>query len=377
MVLDDIRNTDPTEYSETLRKRWGGLLSYRYIGRQFSSMNNVERRHRHAAPRHAQPGRWDPRPGVLDQRSGRRRTVRSRSGAEPRDPFAADPRQRQRRTADRGDQVGDAEGRHPDVLRTRGDRRRRRPRRVLALIEGRVRRSATCRPGARSSTTTRSSTSRIRPTSPDLAGLRREQARRRAMDAGRAAGRVASPDAALHVGPQFVIHETAALDLAAELAGTDQLQPESDHFMFLARGKVGAVPRRGPGVTRHGRFGADRRAPHPPRRRRRRSGGVTTASAHDLPTSGLARFTLALLHLTHTSSRAVTGPGSTSSSMPEQAASRLREHVDGHAHVLEAQVVADPTMKSMAPTSMMTHILNPSNTRYHSRCTTGMPESSS
>jgi hypothetical protein len=41
------------------------------------------------------------------------------------------------------------------------------------------------------------------------------------------------------VGPQFVIHETAAIDLASELAGTDQLQPESDHFMFLARGKVG------------------------------------------------------------------------------------------------------------------------------------------
>jgi len=49
----------------------------------------------------------------------------------------------------------------------------------------------------------------------------------------------ASPDAALHVGPQFVIHETAAIDLASELAGTDLLQPESDHFMFLARGKVG------------------------------------------------------------------------------------------------------------------------------------------
>jgi hypothetical protein len=49
----------------------------------------------------------------------------------------------------------------------------------------------------------------------------------------------ASPDAALHVGPQFVIHETAAIDLAAELVGTDKLQPEADHFMFLARGKTG------------------------------------------------------------------------------------------------------------------------------------------
>ncbi len=47
------------------------------------------------------------------------------------------------------------------------------------------------------------------------------------------------PDAALHVGPQFVICETAAIDLAAEVAGTDRLQPESADFMFMARGKVG------------------------------------------------------------------------------------------------------------------------------------------
>ena len=50
---------------------------------------------------------------------------------------------------------------------------------------------------------------------------------------------VASPDAALHIGPQFVILETAALDAAAGVAGTDQLQGVSSHVMFLARGKVG------------------------------------------------------------------------------------------------------------------------------------------
>jgi hypothetical protein len=50
---------------------------------------------------------------------------------------------------------------------------------------------------------------------------------------------LASPDAALHIGPQHVLLETAAIDLAAELVGTDRLQPEADHFMFLARGKVG------------------------------------------------------------------------------------------------------------------------------------------
>jgi len=40
-VLKDIRDTDSEEYWETLRQRWGALLSYRYLGRQFSSMNNV------------------------------------------------------------------------------------------------------------------------------------------------------------------------------------------------------------------------------------------------------------------------------------------------------------------------------------------------
>ena len=40
-MLDDIRNVHPEEHWETLRRRWGALLSYRYIGRQFSSMNTV------------------------------------------------------------------------------------------------------------------------------------------------------------------------------------------------------------------------------------------------------------------------------------------------------------------------------------------------
>ncbi|HEX5586662.1 MAG TPA: hypothetical protein VFZ17_05100, partial [Acidimicrobiia bacterium] len=50
---------------------------------------------------------------------------------------------------------------------------------------------------------------------------------------------LASPDAALHLGPQHVVLETTAAELAAELAGTDALQIESWHVMFVARGKVG------------------------------------------------------------------------------------------------------------------------------------------
>jgi hypothetical protein len=50
---------------------------------------------------------------------------------------------------------------------------------------------------------------------------------------------LASPDAALHIGPQHVVLETAAIDLAAEAAGTRKLQAVSWHVMFMSRGKVG------------------------------------------------------------------------------------------------------------------------------------------
>jgi hypothetical protein len=50
---------------------------------------------------------------------------------------------------------------------------------------------------------------------------------------------LASPDAALHIGPQHVLLETAAIDYAAALAGTERLQMRSWHVMFLARAKTG------------------------------------------------------------------------------------------------------------------------------------------
>jgi hypothetical protein len=50
---------------------------------------------------------------------------------------------------------------------------------------------------------------------------------------------MASPDAALHLGPQHVINETAALEAAAVAAGTERLQAVGYHCMFVARGKTG------------------------------------------------------------------------------------------------------------------------------------------
>ncbi|OBG68055.1 hypothetical protein A5704_08595 [Mycobacterium sp. E735] len=61
---------------------------------------------------------------------------------------------------------------------------------------------------------------------------------------------LASPDAALHIGPQHVVLETAAIDLAAGVAGTRKLQVVSWHVMFMSRGKVG--PFRVEGVAHRG-----------------------------------------------------------------------------------------------------------------------------
>jgi hypothetical protein len=50
---------------------------------------------------------------------------------------------------------------------------------------------------------------------------------------------LASPDAALHIGPQHVLLETAATSYAANLAGTGRLQMRTWHVMFLSRAKTG------------------------------------------------------------------------------------------------------------------------------------------
>ena len=64
---------------------------------------------------------------------------------------------------------------------------------------------------------------------------------------------LASPDAALHIGPQHVVLETAAIDLASEAAGTRKVQVVSWHVMFMSRGKVG--PFRVEGVAHAGGSG--------------------------------------------------------------------------------------------------------------------------
>jgi hypothetical protein len=66
-------------------------------------------------------------------------------------------------------------------------------------------------------------------------------------------GEMASPDAALHLGPIQIVLETAANDLAAERAGTDALQIDSWDVMYVARGKTGPFRVDGEAVLSSGR----------------------------------------------------------------------------------------------------------------------------
>jgi hypothetical protein len=240
-VLRDIRElTDsPEAYAAELRRRWGGLLSYRYIGRSYASMNL----------------------GPEDNTVTIRRDMRNTTGgllfavlgiAAPESGHMSDlvavpnPVIHSCQILDAGRDVRRIEivSEGLKVGRQMGYSRAKivdadQPGRVLALIEGQGVSIGTPPQGLE-----RMEANPLEVLdSPDLPPLWQVFGGHRRPDGHwglpELAVEVASPDAALHIGPQFVILETAAVDRAAETAGTDRLQGVSSHVMFLARGKVG------------------------------------------------------------------------------------------------------------------------------------------
>jgi hypothetical protein len=238
----DIRElTDnPAACAEELRRRWTGLLSYRYIGRNHSSMNT----------------------GAVDNTVQLRRDMRNVVGGLLVAPLSI--------SAPEGDvgpdtvtvpnpvihscqiidpglgvtriEVVDSELLH---LGTRMGYSRSRivdadnPSRVIAFTEGQGVKIGTPPPGL-----DKMDEDKLEIVdSPDLPPLWEAFGATRRDDGHWAlpelAVELASPDAALHIGPQHVLLETAAMELAGAIMGTDRLQMQSWHVMFLARGKVG------------------------------------------------------------------------------------------------------------------------------------------
>ncbi|CAN5531334.1 hypothetical protein BH09ACT8_BH09ACT8_58970 [soil metagenome] len=237
----DIRELtgDPAAYAAELRSRWGGLLSYRYIGRTYDSMdlgptdNTVTVRH---DMRNATGGLLLAVLGIASPEGGHMSDLEAVPNPVIHSCQILDPGRDVRRIEmvseelKRGRQMGYSRSKIVDADR---------PERVLALTQGQGVSIGVPPDGLAKMP--------VMPIavvdSPDLpplwqvfGGVRRSDGNWRLPEL---AVEVASPDAALHIGPQFVVLETAALDAASGMAGTDQLQAISSHVMFMARGKSG------------------------------------------------------------------------------------------------------------------------------------------
>jgi hypothetical protein len=243
-VPRDIRElTDDTEaYREELKTRWSALLSYRYIGRNHGSMNT----------------------GPIDNTVTLRHDMRNAAGglmvspisiASPEGGGSTDlvavpnPVIHSCQILDDARDVRRIEVFQSEVLkagRTMGFSRSKivdadDHARVIAYTEGQGVSIGTPPEGLEKMGMDDARI--VVVDSPDLPPLWQVFGASR-RDDGRwilpeLAIEMASPDAALHLGPQHIVLETAAADCAAELVGTDLLQVRSWHVMFLARGKVG------------------------------------------------------------------------------------------------------------------------------------------
>ena len=241
--LRDIRefSGDADAYRDELYKRWTGLLSYRYIGRNHSSMNV----------------------GDTDDTVVIRRDMRNEAGGIMVAPLAiASPEGCQTdmvavpnpviasvQIVDPGYDVKRVEivdsgnvhqGRMMGYGRCKivdADN----PDRVIAFNEGQGAIIGVPPEGLGKMDV--SGTELVIEDSPDLPPMWQAFGASRRPDAHwqlpALSMELASPDAALHIGPQHVVLETAASDLAAEAAGTRKLQVVSWHVMFMSRGKVG------------------------------------------------------------------------------------------------------------------------------------------
>ncbi|WP_166904875.1 hypothetical protein [Mycobacterium sp. DL440] len=242
-MLRDIRDLtdDPEAYAAELRSRWGGLLSYRYLGRSYSSMDlgpvddTVTLRR---DMRNSTGGLLLAVLGISSPDSGGLSDLEAVPNPVIHSCQVLDPARDVKRI--RVDTEVLKQGRQLAYSRSvivDADN----PDRVIALTEGQGISIGTPPHGLEKMP--------VDPIDiadgPDLPPLWQVFGGTKRPDGHWAlpelAVEVASPDAALHIGLQFVILETAASEVAASAAaaGTDALQGLSSHVMFLARGKAG------------------------------------------------------------------------------------------------------------------------------------------
>jgi acyl-coenzyme A thioesterase PaaI-like protein len=238
-MLNDIRETPAEDYWADLRRRWTSLLSYRYLGRSTSTLNS----------------------GPVDNTMRLRHDMRNPAGgimaaplciASPEGGGLADDVAVPNPVIHSLQILDDARGvKRIEVIsevlkqgRQMGFSRSRlvdadHPGRVVALTEGEGISLGGTPEGFKKMEENRIEVEDS-PSMPPLWKVFGVSCRRDGKwTLPELSVEMASPDAALHLGPQHILLETAATELAAVQAGTELLQIQSWHVMFVARGKVG------------------------------------------------------------------------------------------------------------------------------------------
>lgn len=235
---EDIRNTAPADYWKEFEHRWTSLLSYRYLGR----VNEILDAGVEAA---SMPLRHDMRNALGGIMAAPLCIASPESGGMADDFYVPNPVIASMQIVDDARDVRSVQvlsdtvrvGRQMGFSRSRivdADDHSR----LIALSEG----MGVSLGGTPEGFAPVENPSIDVVDSPDLPPLHQVFGASRRADGWilpELTLELASPDAALHLGPIHVVLETAATEAAAQLAGTDALQIEDWHVMFVARGKVG------------------------------------------------------------------------------------------------------------------------------------------
>jgi hypothetical protein len=252
---EDIRKTDATEYWKEFENRWTALLTYRYLGKREPTLDagvtEITMPLRHDM-RNANGGIMaaplciaSPESGGMsDNEYVPNPVIASMQIID--DAIGVDRIEVLRETVHIGRQMGFSRSRIVDADH---------PDRVIALSEG-MGVSLGSTPEGFERVENPSIDVVDHPEMPRLHEVFGASRRSDAWILPPLRAELASPDAALHLGPIHVVLETAATEAAAMLAGTDALQIEDWHVMFVARGKVGPFRTIAePTIGRSGRVG--------------------------------------------------------------------------------------------------------------------------
>jgi hypothetical protein len=236
-VPEDIRTTSADEYWSVLRRKWGALASYRYIGRSHAQRNEVVLRH---DMRNAAGGIMVAPLCIAGPESGGLTDESSVPNPIIASLHIVDDARGVRAIQTRGEVVH--AGRQMGFSRTTffdADN----PDRVIALSEGAGVSIGTVPPGGEGQLDASEGALIEVDDRPDMPRLHEFFGGARdglgSWTLPPLAEEQSSPDGALHLGPSHIILEAASTDLATDRAGTELLQIEAWHVMFVARGKVG------------------------------------------------------------------------------------------------------------------------------------------